>query len=283
MRTSISNLNGEQQNQLLHLNKAIRKALNPLVILCYGHRASTSFQSTVFLNSGPGKSSSSIFDIFLMIGDDEVLPDSAVLEIARRSSAEHNAGNILIFRMQEVILNLQNKSRFFSSIFRKGILLHGRKNVMNLLPDPLPALCFTNDNEQQRLSSLLQQAQQCLLKVEKNLKNGYDDPQLNIIHLNQSAVYSIRYFIAAYCGAEVQGNLKELLEFTVNITGELKMIFPCNTMEEVILFHIINLDLIDEGFCLGDTIIRTLFKRVSKMIAASQSCAQRKIAQLLPA
>jgi hypothetical protein len=63
----------------------------------------------------------------------------------------------------------------------------------------------------------------------------------------------------------------------------LKMIFPCNTMEEVILFHIINLDLIDEGFCLRDTIIRTLFKRVSKMIAASQSCAQRKIAQLLPA
>ncbi|SEA81673.1 hypothetical protein [Pedobacter hartonius] len=283
MRTSISNLNGEQQNKLNHLSRDLKRALNPLAIICYGHRAGVSFQSSAFLNSGVRKSNSSVFDIFLMINNDETLPDSVVLEIARRSCAAHTAGNIIVFRMQDVLLNLKNESRFFSSIFRNGILLHGNKNALRLLPAPLPPVCFTSDYEKQALHTLLQYSQQCLLRVEKNLKDGYDDPQLNLILLNESAVFSIRYFIAAYWGTEIQAGLNDLLKFSTNITDDLNGLFPCNTMEELIMFHVINLDLIDEGFCAGDALIRTLFKRVSRLVALSKSCAQRKIAQLLPA
>jgi len=283
MRTSISNLNGEQQNKLNHLSRDLKRALNPLAIICYGHRASINFQSSAFSNSGVRKGNSSVFDIFLMINNDETLPDSVVMEIARRSCAAHTAGNIMVFRMRDVLLSLQNESRFFSSIFRNGILLYGNKNALGLLPAPLPPVCFTSDREKQALHSLLQHARQCLLRVERNLKDGYNDPQLNIIYLNESAVFSIRYFIAAYWGIEMHAGLKELLKFTVNITDDLNEVFPCNTMEEVIMFHVINLDLIDEGFCAGDVMIRTLFKRVSALFSLSQSCAQRKIAQLLPA
>jgi hypothetical protein len=283
MKTSISNLNGAQQNRLHHLSKGIKRTLNPLIIICYGHRASVKFQSSVFLESGSPKTSSSVFDIFLMISDEETLPNSSVLEIARRSSTADNIGNIMVFRMQEVLSGLQQKNKFFSGIFRKGILLHGNKNAVRLLPHPLPPVCFINADEKQELCILLQRAQQSLLKVERNLKTGCDDSHVNILLLNESAIFSLKYYIAAHWGITMEGKFKDLLRFTFNITGKLNQIFPCNTMEELILFHIINLSLIDEGFCPGDATVRTLFKRVSEMIAFSQSCVQRKIAQLLPA
>jgi|GEM_PF-2975031 len=283
MRTSISNLNGVQQNALSHLSKNLKRSINPLMIICYGHRSSTTFQSSAFSNSGVEKRSSSVFDLFILISNDEVLPDSSILEIARRNCIEGNAANIIVFRMGHVLLALQNKNRFFSGIFRSGILLYGDKDAMKMLPHPLPPVCFVNRSEKEGLKSLLQHAQQCLAKVEQGLQDGYYDPQLNIILLNESCVYITRYYIAAYWGIEMHGDLKKLLNFTLNINSVLADLFPCNTMEESILFHVINLSFIDEGFCPGPVILETLTKRVGKMIAVSQGGAQKKIAQLLTA
>lgn len=283
MRTSISNLNGEQQNRLHHLNKALKRALNPLAIICYGHRAQINLQSSAFLNSGTVKTNTSVFDIFLMLSDNEVLPDAIVLEIAKRCFAEDIAGNIIVFRMQEVLQGLQNKSRFFSGIFRKGILLYGNKNAMHTLPSPLPAICFTTYHEKQQLSFLLRHAQEQLLKAERNLKNRMSDIHSNIALLHESAVFSLRYFIAAHWGSDIQGDFKDLLKCTANTGGEFSHVFPCNTTEEVVLLDVMNLSLLDEGFCAGDHMVLTLFKRASKILAVSQRCVQRKIAQLLPA
>lgn len=44
MKTSISNLNGEQQNILNHLCENLKRALSPLMIICYGHRSETAFK-----------------------------------------------------------------------------------------------------------------------------------------------------------------------------------------------------------------------------------------------
>lgn len=283
MRTSISNLNGEQQNALNHLSKNLKRALRPLMIICYGHRSSVTFQSSAFSNSGLEKKSWSVFDIFILISNDEVLPDSSVLEIARRNCAEGNVDNLVVFRMDTVLSALQRKNRFFSGIFRNGILLHGNKEVIKTLPHPLPPVCFTTHREKEGLYQLFKHAQQCLRKVELDLENGSDDPQLSLIFLNEACVYITRYYIAAHWGIEMQGDLKKLLNFTANISNVLAAFFPCNTIEEAILFHVINLSFIDEGFCPGPVIIQTLFKRISKMLAVSQSGVQKKITQLLPA
>jgi len=198
MSTSISNLNGEQQNGLHHLNKALKRALNPLAVICYGHRAQVNLQSAVCLNSVPVKINTSVFDIFLMISNDEALPDSTVLEIAKRCFSEDIAGNILVFRMREVLLGLLNRSRFFSVIFRKGILLQGNKIVMDALPIPHPSAFVAAYHEKQQLSSLLQRAQQHLLRAEILLKARISDTQLTVIHLHESVIFSLCYDTAAY-------------------------------------------------------------------------------------
>ncbi|CAM4329064.1 hypothetical protein SAMN06265348_11038 [Pedobacter westerhofensis] len=283
MRTSISNLTGEQQNSLHHLNKALKRALNPLTIICYGHRSSINFQSSAFLNSGTVKTNTSVFDIFLMISDDEALSDATVLEIAKRCFAEDIAGNIIVFRLQEVLSELKNRSRFFSSVFRKGILLFRNKNIMQQLPLPLPSVAFITYHEKQQLSLFLQLAQQGLLRAERDLKNGISSLQATLGLLHESVGFSLRYFIGACCGAEVSGDLKELLKFTLNTGDVLTEVFPCNTDEEVILLDVLNLSLIDQGFSPGEPLLRTLFKRTSKILKLSQRAAQIKIAQLLPA
>lgn len=283
MRTSISNLNGDQQNVLSHISKNLKRAVKPLMIICYGHRSSITFQNSAFSNSGIEKRSQSVFDLFLVISDEEILPDSSLLEIARRNCDGNTVNNLMIFRMHDVLLNLKNKSRFFSGIFRSGILLYGDKNALAMIPHPLPPVCFAGNQEKAGLLNLLQHAQQCLRQVERNLNDGHDDPQLNIILLNASAVYALRYFIAAYLGMDIRGGLRKLLGLSVNVNNELNAVFPGSTVEEKILFHVINLSFIDEGFCPGPMVVQTLFKRVSNMIAISQGMVHRKLSQLLPA
>lgn len=281
MRTSISNLNGEQQNILHHLSKCLKRTIRPLMIICYGHRSSVCFQSSAFFNAGMEKKNSSVFDLFILIRDDEILPDSALQEIARRSSPDGRADNLIFFRMKDVLINLEHQNRFFSSIFRSGILLYGDKSSLKLLPHPLPPVCFTNDREKELLYKLLQHAQKCAAEVEHHLKHGSDNPQLSLILLNEAAACAVRYFMVAYWGIDIHGDLKQLLSFSENINPALKNVFPNNTAEEVLLFHLINLSFIDQGFCPGAFTIQTLFKRVLKMIAIGQHAAQKKIAQLL--
>lgn len=283
MRTSVSNLNGTQQNVLNHLSKNLKKALNPLMIICYGHRSGITFKSSVFSNSGMEKKSVSVFDIVIVISDDEVLPDSSLLEIAKRNCGADTADHLMIFRMQQVLNDLADKKRFFSSILRRGILLYAGKDALKALPHPLPPSCFISKKEKGSLVALIRQAQQYLGRVEESLNVGAADQRLMVLLLHESAVAAARCFISAHYGMEMQGTLKKMLDFTVNIDTALAEIFPCDTIEEKILFQVISLSFIDEGYCPGTAIIGILFKRITKMIVVSQSCSQRKVAALLSA
>lgn len=57
---------------------------------------------------------------------------------------------------------------------------------------------------------------------------------------------------------------------------------PCNATEEIILFDVLNLSLPDKGFCAGENMLETRCKRAAEMLAISQRCVQRKIAQICP-
>lgn len=282
MGTSISNLNGVQQNALFHLSKSLKRVLRPLMIICYGHRSSISFQSSAFFNAGIEKNMSSVFDIFIMVSDEEILSDGTLYELARRSCQDKSVDNLMIFRKRDVLLNLQHKNRFFSTVLRGGILMHGNKDTLQLLPSSLSVPAFNTDREKLVLKRLLQQAQYSIGLAVQNLQNDRYDPQLNLLLLNEGATYCLRYFMAAHWGIEINGNFKQLLSFSGNVSTLLKDLFPNNTMEETVLFHVINGSFIDEGFCPGPGMIQTLLKRVTKMLAVSHSAVQRKMAQLLP-
>jgi hypothetical protein len=278
MRTSISNLNGEQQNRLHHLNKVLKRAIKPSAIICYGHRTQINFQHSAFLKSGDVKTNTSVFDIFLMISDDEPLPDTIVLKIAKRCFPKDIAGNIIVARMQEVLSGFRKGSRFFAGIFKKGIVLHGNSNVIQVLTGHFPPAGYFAGEEKQLLSSLLQQAQQQLLRAERSLKAGLSDTHTAIAGLHESVIFSLRYFIAAYWGTDLKGDCRTLLKCTANTNIEFSRVFPCNTTEETILLDLINLSLIDKGFCPGEQMLRTLSKRASAILALSQRHVQRKFA-----
>jgi len=281
MRTTITNLNGAQQNCLHHLSKGLKRAVSPLMIICYGHRSFTTFKNSAFLEGTLVKNTSMVFDFFLLVEDGEILPDTSLMEIARRNTAVEHVGNILIFRQEEVLTNLRQGNRFFSSILRKGIVLHGNRDLLNKFPQPLPPVCFTSTEEKLKMQNLLKHAQACMNKLEKNAFDGYYDIYVDIMLLNEAAIYAIKYFLLAYCGLEISGNLKRLLSLSVNISNELNEVLPRNTIDEMILFHVVNLDFIDEGFCPGPELIRALRKRIEKLIAVSQRLGQSRIARLL--
>jgi len=280
MKATISNLNGEQQNALNHLSKRLKVALRPLMIICYGHRSATTYKSSVFQHAGMEKNSSSVFDIMIIVDDDEVLPDSSLMEIAKRNSMGNPPERLIVLRMADVLVNLKHKNRFFSAIFRKGILLYANKDALKLIPHPLPVLNSIGIHEKQRLATFLQYAQECLDKVERDLSSGSSDLFLIMLLLNESAVYAGKYFIGAHCGIELQGDFKKIISFSANINTALTAIFPRNTPEEQLLFHIINLTFIEEGFFPGSALIEVLYKRIVSLIAVSQSHSQKKMAEL---
>lgn len=281
MKTAIANLNGEQQNSLFHLSKKLKSALNPLMIICYGHRSATHIRTTAFAGAAVEKYNEAIFDIFLLISDDEVLPNSTLLEIARRNSSGYTADNILIFRMKDVLLNLNARNRFFASVFRKGILLYGNKNALKLLPSPLPAVCFTNRSERENIAALSRQAQRYLNEAKRQLKEEKPELQLVMYLLNKSAVSGVKQFILAHLGIDMEGELRTLLNLSLNINNELTAIFPANTIEEALLFNTLNLSMKEERFILQPSLVKVILERVAKLIAVSEACSQRKISTLL--
>lgn len=185
--------------------------------------------------------------------------------------------------MEAVLLGLQLKQRFFASIFRKGILMSANKEAVHALPNPLPAACFITNSEKERLFILRRHAKKHLAQVKKGLHDISADPYLMLLQLNESAVYILKYFILANCGLEIRENLKRTFNFSNNISDALLKVFPCDTTEEELLFHMMDLSFIDEGFCPGSEVIRILCKRITKMLAISEGISKIKIAELLPA
>lgn len=283
MKTSISNLNGEQQNVLNHLSKNLKTALRPLMIICYGHRSETAFKSSAFLNTGMEKKNSSAFDLVIIVKNNEVLPDSSLYEIAKRNCSPVSDDHIIIFRVEAVLLGLQLKQRFFASIFRKGILVYANKEALHALPNPLPASCFITNSEKERLFMLKRHAQKYLTEVKRGLDKISADPYLMLLQLNESAVYILKYFILANCGLEIREDLRRTFNFSNNISDALVKVFPCNTIEEKLLFHMMDLSFIDEGFCPGSEVIRILCKRITRMLTISERISKIKMADLLPA
>jgi len=280
MRTTISNLNGEQQNILHHLSKRLKRTVQPIMIICYGHRSLTSFRTSVFGNTGIEKTNTAVFDILIVVSDDEVLPDSSLMEIARRNSMDNPPERLIILRMRDVLLNLEQRNRFFAAIFRKGIMLHANKDAIKMLPNPLPASNSIDISENQRLAIFLKYAKECLNKAECDLNSVNNDPFMLMLLLNASAVYAGRYFIGAHCGIELKGDYKKIIDFSATLNTALTELFPRNTREEQLLFYVINLTFIDEGFFPGQAIIEILCKRISSMITVCQSLSQKRIAEL---
>lgn len=281
MRTSISNLNGAQQNVLNHLSKNLRVALYPMLIICYGHRSGTTFRSSSFSNTGIEKINWSAFDLVIVIRDEEVLPDSMLLETAKNCFKTNSGNQVMICRMKEVLKDFEFNNRFFSTVFRKGILLYAEKNALNCIPHPLPPAGLISKKTEIRLAVMIRHARQCLVKAGEGLDDCSSDPLLVMLLLNESAVYTARYFIAANCDIEINGGLDKLLDFSLNINNALTDILPRNTVEEKILFHVLNLSFIEQGFYPDAEVIHILFKRMCKMMAISQVHAQRKIAELV--
>jgi len=280
MTSSISHLNGDQQNKLNHLSKNLKNLVKPVAIICYGHRSTTYVQNSVFTNPATSTKKNTVFDIFLIINDHETLTEPTIKEMIKLNCGKNVTEHLLIFRLNEVISGLKDRNRFFLTVFKKGILLSGSNELLKLLPDSLSVPSLITVKEKRELGCLAAFAQRSIEAVKLNLLDDYLNPRECLINLNAAAVSVLRYYIAGICGIGACEDFKSLLEFSTGINDKLKRFFPANTPEEIIFMEIMNLSFIDEGFCPDASIIRTLCKRVATMITVSQSVVEQKFSAL---
>lgn len=282
MKITIDNLNGEQRNELQHLTKELKRSLSPLIIICYGHRTRRSSGSSAFLNVDALKKQSSTFDIFLTIRDDDPSTDIEILQIARQICL-NCTGNVLVFRLKEVKNHLEQKNRFFASIFRKGIILYGKPVMQTTFPQPLPSLVPDRVAEQKEMVTLMKTAKENLQTVKNSLLDECPDPISCLCLLNESATCSIRYLAVASCGVDVIGGFEDLLDFSENITFEISNVFPRNTVDEVIMADLLSLRLMDQGFSVSHERLQAIYQRTAKLNRTTKGFVLRKIWSALPA
>lgn len=262
MKNTISNLNGVQQNQLHHLSLSIRRTARPLLIVCYGYRSTATVQSSAFSGTCTVRKCHNEFDFFILIRKEECLSDDALREMILRSAGPGIRLNIIVYRQNRPALQRMKDRYFLKTICRNGIVLYGEPR--KLFADQELSGQTVKMPETDHLQ-FLHTGRKQLREAGKILEKGPADLQYCLLLLNSAAFQAMKQLICTHWGYLPEGNLHTLAGYAATISPLPAALFPCSTIEEKLLYNLLLLNYIDEGFCPAAPLLQVLHQRVSKL------------------
>jgi uncharacterized protein len=233
LHQSISHLTGKEQNDLRHIAKAITTSLQPPLVFCYGSRLTQQIRRSCFLQKKRNESSDAVYDLLIILDDNETLQESTAATVLQRIVGEGVKTTVLVYRLSYVKEQLMEGSFFFSWIHRSAILLINRNNVFTQLPPQRKktetvAMFTETYNEIKRC---LDNAK--LLLAEANDRWALQPYAVTLQLIRNAAKEVIKAFI--YTGLGYNANdlsLEAMMILSENFSIVIPGLFPRNTPEE---------------------------------------------------
>lgn len=240
MHTSISHLTGKEQNDLRHISKRLAENIAPEFIFCYGNRTVVEVARSCFTQSRRTEKFSSIYDIVIIVSDEEKVDDNAILVFAENVLRNYAQTNIIVHRKGFVFKEIEEGNFFFSWLFRSAMLLHSKGKISqhkNSHPFPKSKAIMYPDTYAQ-LKQFQNYARSFLTCAREHYRGRSHAMALYMI--KQSIVASCKYLLFGCLGYQFhEHDLDRLFNLTHNFTSEVINLFPRNTKEEIRLFQLL--------------------------------------------
>ncbi len=264
LHQSISHLTGKEQNDLRHIAKALTISLQPPMVFCYGSRLHRQIRRSCFLQKRRNESAVAVYDLLIILDDNDALQESAAATIAQRVTGNGITVNIVVYRLSYVKQQLMEGNFFLSWIHRSAILLINRNNMFMQLPPQqkkttaLPMFTETYNT----IKKYLDNAKDMLAEI-----NGQWALQPYTVTLRQvrnAAKEIMNAFIYTGLGHEDKGLTMEMMAaLSANFSTIFTDLFPNNTPEEGHLYLLLTAPVTLTA--VQPVTLLILFKRVNKL------------------
>ena len=280
MKTSISHLPENNQNEIRRIAEIIREVANPEMIILFGSYAKGTFTEHTYTGRD-GIRYEYFSDYDLLVVTREAQEKSYELEdkVVNRSRMYKSSVNMEIHDIEHINYGLERGQYFFSDIVKQGVLLFDQGNLKFTPPRTL------TPEEEKEISQnyfdlWFKRGEEFLIDA----KNAFDRKSFNkgAFELHQSAESFYYATLLVFTGYKPKThNLGKLRKQAKQLSAELFQIFPVESgKREKHLFDLLKRGYVDaryrEDYSITEEEITGLIERVIEMkILVANTCNER--------
>ncbi len=240
MLTNLPHLPEAQRKQLAGLVTSIVKAVSPEKIICYGCRNAIIRDWSCFLAvDGYHEATSTVYDLLVITNANEKRADHEIIQMAEQQ-AEPFACRVtmIVHKLTSANEAIEKNSRFFTTLFHKGILLYNGNNQSLAVPTAELTAATVKSRIEKSWNKEFITAQRFYDTAGHCLSNGWYE--LCVFMLHQSVQHGCMALLKVFMGYRSEThNLTRLLALTENFSPAPAAIFPRITKEETELFNLL--------------------------------------------
>ncbi|SDH66573.1 HEPN domain-containing protein [Chitinophaga filiformis] len=282
MLTEFQHLSKPQVAQLVELIQKIVKAVHPNKVICYGARMNTTSQWNSFMKDNKYMTEERpAYDLLIITNNDEKQLDHEIIESAEIQAAKLGCDvTSLVQSIGNANKSLENGNRFFSTVYRNGVLLYDADKLPLSAPPAEPAievLIDTISNDWKKGFELAQ----CFFKkaIYCNENAWYEQTTFD---LHQAAQHACMCMLRMYSGYRSNThNLSRLLSLIKNFSPAPSDVFPCTTKEEISIYNTLNKAYSDarynENYQVTAEKAQLLIGRVRALLSIAQQLYQERL------
>jgi hypothetical protein len=171
MLTTFDYLPEKQVSELVQLVQKIVQAVSPEKVICFGHRC-TVYQdwSSFFNKNGYVESINPTYYFLIITAETEKHADHEVIQMIEQQAEQLDCNvTCVIHKLGSVNESLAKGSRFFSTLYHRGILVYNGSGLPLTVPPEMPAVTVLKSKIQENwvihlllLNAFFQSATHCL-------------------------------------------------------------------------------------------------------------------------
>lgn len=279
MKSSLAHLPLNKQQELERVTKLIVETADPEKVILYGSYATGEWQEDRYAEKHIVYSFDSDYDILVITKAGDKRKDYEITSQITNRSRYRVPINVITHDIAYVNEQLQIGQYFFADIISEGILLYDLKLTPFVEPKEHTRTEKKNIAEQD-FKKWFNSGTEFLIDAQNAMNRG--SLKNAAFYLHQAAERFYNALLLVYTGYKPKThNLDKLRAYTKNFSGELYLVFPCNTQQEENLYSLLVKGYVDarysDEYFIEKNEVASLIERVKSIKQLTEFLSLKKI------
>ncbi|MCW3074272.1 MAG: hypothetical protein JWP69_1341 [Flaviaesturariibacter sp.] len=278
MKTSLSHLPDNKQQELQRVTKLIVETVDPEKIILFGSHATNTWVEDQYTEGHITYEYTSDYDLLVVTKEGERKADYEITDQIENRLRFRTPVNVITHDIGYVNKQLEEGQYFFSDIQKEGIMLFDAGN-MPLSERRELAPAEIKDRAQKDFDKWFSSANAFLKSVSFNLQEK--EYKIAAFELHQAAERTYNAIILVFTGYKPKThNLEKLSRLSKSFSKKVANVFPKNTPQEEHLFGLLLKGYLDarykDDYTITESELVELIERVKKLQQiGEEACAQK--------
>jgi HEPN domain-containing protein/predicted nucleotidyltransferase len=280
MKTSLSHLPSNKQQELQRVTQLIVETIAPEKIILYGSYATGEWQEDRYTEKHLVYAFDSDYDILVITKSGDMRKDYEITSQITNLARYRVPVNVITHDIDYINEKLSIGQYFFTEIIQQGIVLYDAGTASFIKPKELSAeekKFIAQQDFDKWFSSAL-----TFLQSAMHAKETLQAYKESVFLLHQSSERAYNTVLLVFTGYKPKThNLDKLRGLTKKFSSDLYSVFPCNTKLEKNLFSLLQKGYIDarynEDYSITEEELEALIGRVKQLIQITKDIASTQL------